>query len=142
MSSHAWRDHLERQGTPTMANSDQLKLLKQSVDTWNQWRTDHPEEMIDLSYADLSRADLSGANLTGANLRTANLIYARLRTANLTRADLSGATLTRADLSGATLSEVNLSRANLRDVTGITPAELETSALLADATMPDGSTHR
>ena len=46
-----------------VANEEQLKILKQGVEVWNQWREKHPG--IDLSGVDLCEADLRGQNCTG-----------------------------------------------------------------------------
>ena len=62
-----------------MAKPKQIERLKQGVERWNKWRTEHPNEHI----------DLSGANLSGANLSGANLSWADLSWADLTGADLS-----------------------------------------------------
>ena len=32
-----------------MANEDHLRILRQGVDVWNQWREEHPRERPDLS---------------------------------------------------------------------------------------------
>ena len=58
-----------------MANQEHLDILKQGVDTWNQWRREHRDADIQL---DLYKADLSGANLSGADLGGANLSHANL----------------------------------------------------------------
>ncbi len=120
-----------------MANQEQLDILKQGVEYWNQWREDHTDIKPDLSAAhlgnanlysdklnsinlhstDLSSTDLSGANLLGANLVGANLSWANLSTANLTRASLNGANLINAQLSWANIILVNLSNANLSRAT-------------------------
>jgi hypothetical protein len=42
--------------------SEQLRILKQGVEVWNEWRRQAPDARIDLSHAHLSRADLRGAN--------------------------------------------------------------------------------
>ncbi len=34
-----------------MANPEQLKLIRQGVETWNQWRKDNPTIEVDLSEA-------------------------------------------------------------------------------------------
>ncbi len=73
-------------------------LLNQDADQWNEWRLDHPEERIDLSYADLHDAYLSGIDLRKANLTGANLSGA-----DLNDSDLDGASLENADLQGAKL---------------------------------------
>ena len=127
----------------TVADQEQLAVLKQGVDVWNKWREDNPKEHIELSGTDLphlilhganlrganlrrtdltetdfcranlSRANLSRANLMGANLIKANFIKAYLKGADFSGADLSGAYLRDADLSGANLREADLTKANL-----------------------------
>jgi len=52
-----------------MVDSQQLELLRQGAEVWNQWRKENPELKPNLRKADLSdvnRADLSGADLRGA----------------------------------------------------------------------------
>lgn len=96
-----------------MANQEHLDLLKQGIDIWNTWRTQHREIQPDLSGANLISADLSYADLHSADLISANLSSANLSSANLFRADLRGAKLSSASLSGADLRGANLSTANL-----------------------------
>jgi len=79
-----------------MANEEHLKILKQGVEAWNEWREKNPQRTPDLSKANLIESDLNGANLYGADLSKANLIVA-----NPTGANLYGAELTGADLTGA-----------------------------------------
>ena len=93
-----------------MANSDQIKILKQGVRTWNKWRDEVNEIM-----PDLSGADLYGANLHDANLSGADLCFANLCRADLINADLSGAQLNQADLSSANLRSADLFNALLFD---------------------------
>jgi uncharacterized protein YjbI with pentapeptide repeats len=90
-----------------MANPEHLKILKQSVDAWNQWR----EENLDV-IPDLSGADLSGANIEKANLRRADLAGVILYRAKLLGVDLSDAVIVAADLEQARFGFVNLSRAS------------------------------
>ncbi len=71
-----------------MANQEQLDLLKQGVEVWNQWRKGHPSVKLSLQ-----GANLYNQNLSGANLREADLSYAQLRGINLNGADLSEANL-------------------------------------------------
>ena len=122
----------------TVADQEQLAILKQGVEVWNNWQRDNPSVEIDLrnanlretilpganlwnayfTVANLTKANLNGANLTkadlyGANLREANLREASLPGANLSEAHLNGADLTRANLSGAILPGANLSEADL-----------------------------
>lgn len=84
-----------------MANKEQLEILKQGVEVWNQWRQDHPNIKIDLSGADLVAADLNGADLSGANLSRADFRRADLSGADLRKAILWGVNFTRADLRQA-----------------------------------------
>ena len=96
-----------------MANEQHLKILRQGVVVWNQWRKENPNIQPDLSGADLIGADLNQADLGRVNLSAANLTEADLSGANLTEADLSGAYLLRVDLSTANLTEADLSGAYL-----------------------------
>jgi uncharacterized protein YjbI with pentapeptide repeats len=91
-----------------MANPEHLKILKQGVEVWNQWREEHPDEEIDLREADLEGARLQEANLSRANLQKANMRRARLREANLQGVDLRQAALMEADLYRAKLEKANL----------------------------------
>lgn len=116
-----------------MANEKQLKILKQGVRVWNEWRMEHSDVSVDLRHAnllevsldkifrsgvDLHEANLYGAILVNAKLRGANLYGANLSEANLVRIDLREADLRRSDLrqtklSGADLIDANLSEAIL-----------------------------
>jgi hypothetical protein len=100
-----------------MANKEQLRILKQGVDAWNNWRAKTPDTDIDLTEANLIGANLSEVDFSNANLRGANLIRVILSGANLSGATLQGAGLRQADLRGANLIRANLrtflSRANL-----------------------------
>jgi uncharacterized protein YjbI with pentapeptide repeats len=101
-----------------VASEDHLKMIRQGVAAWNDWRKKNPPQEVDLSGANLSEASLHGASLSFANLKKANLKKANLSEADLIVADLSAANLSEANLSeanlhGANLSEANLSEANL-----------------------------
>ena len=96
-----------------MANEEHLKVLKQGVAVWDQWRKQNPEITPDLSEANLRGAHLVGADLIEANLTGADLGGAHLYGAELSRANLSGANLKRATLIEANLIGANLSRADL-----------------------------
>jgi len=87
-----------------MANEEHLKILKQGVEVWNQWRKENMGLAPDLSGADLHGADLHGADLSGADLLTTNLSGADLSGADLALAALKWADLSGADLSGAILA--------------------------------------
>src|SRR5258708_3257439 len=111
----------------SMANEEQLSILRNSRKVWNKWRTQNLDQRelsgadlsgmnlrgADLSGANLRRANLSGANLHGVDLRGVDLREADLREADLREADLRGVDLSEADLRGANLSEADLSGAEL-----------------------------
>jgi uncharacterized protein YjbI with pentapeptide repeats len=96
-----------------MADEEQLQILRQGVDAWNEWRGENPDKEVDLSEAHCGETNLSGAALEGANLSNANLGNANLGEANLTGAALEGAFLRGANLEGAFLDEANLRGAHL-----------------------------
>jgi uncharacterized protein YjbI with pentapeptide repeats len=62
-----------------MKTNRHLVRLESGVESWNEWREEHPDIV----------PDLRGVSLLGADLRDANL-----SNANLSGADLSGADLT------------------------------------------------
>ena len=102
-----------------MANPDHSAILNQGVEAWNQWRKDNPDEVSDLSGAnlndmDLSEADLRGANLEGVELEEADLSRAKLEGAKLNKAKLFKARLNGARLKRAELREADLSWADFR----------------------------
>lgn len=135
-----------------MADQEQLKILGQGVQIWNNWRSENPTVSVDLTQAnliganlikvnfleaDLSQANLDGAQIIKAILTRANLRWAKLRGADLSGAGLSGASLIGANLSGANLSRANLTGANLTGV-GLNKANL-TKANLVKANVSRGN---
>ena len=105
-----------------MANEEQVKLLQQGVDVWNEWRLENAH-LIDAPYKDpdVPVSDLIELDFTSANLMNLNLEGAILSYSNFSFANLSGANLRLADLSpaifiGANFTSANLSESNLRDV--------------------------
>jgi len=60
-----------------VANEEHLKILKQGVEAWKEWREKNPPITPDLSKADLYEADLYEADLTGANLNGAQDLTAK-----------------------------------------------------------------
>jgi len=99
-----------------VAIQEQIDMLRQEVSTWNVWRKMHPDEKIDLSYADLSYTRLHGIDLSYANLSYAKLIGANLSGTNLSEANLNEANLNRADLSYTNLKGANFFQTDLRIV--------------------------
>jgi len=106
-----------------MANPEHLKILKQGVDVWNEWRVENPGIKPDLSSIDLSHsnfqstnlrcADFTGSDLQYANLKNTELLKARLVDVNLENADLSNAFVEYADLSNSYMYEVYFECTNL-----------------------------
>jgi hypothetical protein len=132
-----------------MANDEQVALLKQGVNAWNDWRAQNkyvdPDliganligaflfmanlsgsdlravhlDKANLIEANLSGSDLRAAHLDKANLSDANLSGSDLRAAHLDKTNLSGANLSRADLNSAHLRETAFGNTNLKDVQGL-----------------------
>ena len=96
-----------------MAKRAHLRILKQGVDAWNQWRAENRSTVPDLEGANLFDINLRAANLRETMLPGADLIWADLREADLTGADLTGADLRSADLGAADLTATDLSSTNL-----------------------------
>ena len=91
-----------------MVDQNQLRILRNGVETWNAWRRQAEDVRVDLRGADFHEADLIGVDLHGADLKTAVLCDVTLREASLIGADLS-----MGDLRGADLHEANLRGADL-----------------------------
>jgi uncharacterized protein YjbI with pentapeptide repeats len=89
---------------PTMANEEQLAVLREGSDVWNAWRAKNRRVRVDLAGAYLRNAGLFEANLSRTRLSRAILWDA-----NLFGARLVGADLTEASLFGTSLIEANLS---------------------------------
>ncbi len=127
-----------------MANPEHLKIFKNGIERWNEWRRENLAVRPDLSDIDLREADLRFTSLRGnsesirqavvdslrlppkrkssdgVNFRWTNLSGADFHGANLVGSDLTGANLCQANLREANISETelkgaNLSRANLRE---------------------------
>lgn len=100
-----------------MAFEEHLRIIKQGVEAWNQWRKDD-STIPNLCWSDLRGADLHGADLHDVDLKNSKLIGADLHGADLRGSILSDAYLSRADLrwakmNGAYLTEADLTEANL-----------------------------
>ena len=110
-----------------MANQEQLEIMMQGVNTWNEWRKENPGIEINLRRAklagmnlsgvDLSKARLSEADLSHSNLSHSQFRAARMRATNLAETNLGDSYLSHAYLSEALVFNANLERANLRDAT-------------------------
>ena len=128
-----------------MANGEQVAILRQGVEKWNQWREQHPDAKIDLSGADIAgcnlvSVDLHGADVSSANLSRSDLTHADLRKANLAMSNLEGAVFLFADLAGCDLRGADLRHASLEDAR-MQGADLSQSCLdkatLAHANLED-----
>ncbi len=130
-----------------MADEDTLKIIKEGVTVWNNWKQEHRHETIDLrgaklakvnlrkadlrdvdfSGADLTDSDLTGANFKRAVFRGAHLNGAILRSADLVKTDFFGADLTNANLKYCQIVEANFEQAKLSNckVYGISAWALE-----------------
>src|SRR3989338_6846226 len=112
-----------------MANPDHVKLLSNCQIAIAQWRSDHTEQWLDLSEADLHGANLAGLNLTYADFRKADLSGANLSGAELAFAKFEDAKLVGANFSDTFMMFSDLSRANLNsavfDGANLTDAILE-----------------
>ena len=128
-----------------MANEEQLAILHQGVEVWNEWRKKNPDTEIDLKEADLYAMDLDKVDFSGADLEKASLENAKLYEANLIQARLFGASLIGAKLIEANLSGANLSQAKLFD-TDFSYADLSetdlTGATLAKASLVGAKVHK
>jgi len=108
-----------------MANQEQLTILKQGVDAWNEWRRNKRNEVfssikgrsllsrLNLSWNPTPEINLMEVALQGANLNGIDLSAMDLRFSNFEMADLSMASLERSNLQGAQLQGANLQGANL-----------------------------
>jgi hypothetical protein len=101
-----------------MAKPEDLAVLRNGVEIWNQWRKSNPDlepdltgsqlRGLDLRYSDFYRVNFSGANLSEADLSRASFRAATVLHAQFTKAVLSGADLMHADFSGTDLSGAGL----------------------------------
>lgn len=140
-----------------MADPEHLKILRQGVAAWNEWRrefrglpnladadlTGENLALADFGSAVMIRAKLSGAtlnhtqfpganlggaDLAGADMRLAALAGAHLDSANLRSSNLDGAMLHGANMTNADLTEARLVRAHLNGV-NLTGAKLRSARL-------------
>jgi hypothetical protein len=112
-----------------MKQDEQLRIIRKSVETWNQLRLENRTLYPDLANVNLYRANLYKANLKYAKLTEADLSRANLNGADLSRADLGGAFLTESNLSGADLCAADLTEADLKMV-NLSHAKLRTANLI------------
>lgn len=98
-----------------MANEEQLDILRQGVEAWNQWRKQSPDIEPDLSDSYLDNAKLVEFNFSKTNFYGSHLFRANFYGADLKKADLSYAFLNNAHFATADLSEAKLYRTRLEN---------------------------
>lgn len=102
-----------------------LALLKSgNVDRFNALREVRKDEVLDLSWVNLSKLDLVGTdlrevNFTGSDLTGSNLSETNLSGTNFWMANLREVNFTGSDFTGSKLSSVNFSRAILTRAKGL-----------------------
>ncbi|MBD1854798.1 MULTISPECIES: pentapeptide repeat-containing protein [Leptolyngbya] len=137
-------------GEKTVADDEQVKLLKRGAEAWNRWREENPSIAPDLRGADLRGRYFRDFNLDQADLRGARILgdsdlhepteddylYGDVRGYNSSNADFLGASLRGANLSGLGFSnlgdpeaEEDLKSIDLRgaDLTGANLSECSLS---------------
>lgn len=57
-----------QEGRSVMADQKHLLVLRKGVNTWNQWREEHPEILPDLRDGNLHERPLSGIDFHRTNL--------------------------------------------------------------------------
>ena len=115
-------------------NKKHLKILKQGVILWNQWREDNPDVIPELAGVKLNDLELEGINLRNADLRGSDLSNVHFHFSDFMYADMSQATLNNVIFSYACLSKANFSKAFLREVFCL-------DAVLSSANLQDANLH-
>ncbi len=105
-----------------MANEEQLAILKQGVDVWNQWRKKNPDTEIDLRDADLGggynlsqMTDFRGINFSQIDASGANLSNVRFDNADLSNAKFNGTNFWASHLNQVDFSNSEMQKANFDD---------------------------
>ena len=119
----------------SMANEEQLAILKQGVEVWNKWREENPHVEIDLGKAELGGADLRGANLREAQLVGTNLTESVIGSASFgggfLRADFQDSNWVNARLGLTLLVNADLSSAiGLEHIKHNAPSWISTNTFL------------
>ena len=96
-----------------MANPKHVEILKQGVETWNQWRSENPTSHPDLSGIKLHKTNLSGGKFSHVNLKGSDLTGSRFSESELIGSDLSNTILTKVWFEAATLTYANLNHSSL-----------------------------
>jgi len=96
-----------------MANPKHVKILKQGVEVWNEWRNANWDVIPDLSGETLRNENFGSINLAQSLLKKINLRGVQISGADFIGSDLRGAKLENAYFQGCDLSEVDIRGSNL-----------------------------
>lgn len=76
-----------------LGNQEHVRILLEGPESYDKWRIENPEEVLDLSGEDLRSVNISDINFTGANLSGVNLMGKFLDNLDFSNADLSSSLL-------------------------------------------------
>jgi uncharacterized protein YjbI with pentapeptide repeats len=98
-----------------MANHEHLAKLNEGINSWNQWRMEHPDIKPDLSESDLKGMDLSGFDLTNTNFYRAVIAGTNFTEADLSHSSMEEVCGSEANFTGAILRDTYFYAANIRE---------------------------
>jgi len=91
-----------------MANAEHLSVIHNGAEAYEKWRLENPEELFDLSNADLTGFDLDDFIFKNVKLFETNFASAKLRNTDFSEATLFKTTFNHADLSYANFKSRHL----------------------------------
>ena len=97
-----------------MANPDHIRILKQGVTAWNEWRQTHPDIVPDLREAKFGAFRMEGYDLSHCDMRNMRIDSCFLGNLNLSSANLQGVGINNTVLSNINLTDADMSRINIR----------------------------
>lgn len=98
-----------------MASDKYLEILRQGVQTWNEWRKEKTLTTLDLTGINFAHQSLHGINLSNAHLQQASFYSADLSEADLSNSNLHSVQFTGTNLTGANLQRSELGHAYLNN---------------------------
>ena len=90
-------------GNEVMSKENLIKLLRENITEFNNFRQENPKILINVPEADLFGANIAGANLEDVILKDANLMNANLNGARLMNTKMKGTIFNRAKLRGCNI---------------------------------------
>ena len=121
-----------------LGNPKHLKILKQGVDSWNNWRKTNPQIKPNLKGVNLSEIlpkehivttigeeskailllgiNLKNSSLVGANLDNAVFIFSNFKGSNLMGASIKNSNLSKTNLKNSNLQNTNFKNTNVSGV--------------------------